>query len=311
MSKKLIMITLFVLTILSLASVQAQDTVIVKMKYPTDVWVYNSDTQLAVESYVYTNADLDASTITFSPNRNLVTIDSLVWSDTMTALMSGKMFSTSYVRNDTIIQSKIYTFATAGFIVDFIQNLDGTVIAAGTDTIQFATIYMTLKADSIPAYEYQEIDFFLDSTFIPPTTDFIFWLHRDGSAITPEYITDTISLVYTDCIDTDQDGYGNPDIATNTCPDDNCPYTYNPDQADANGNGIGDVCEFVCGDANGDGRINLVDVVHIINYVFRGGTPPDPLESGNANCDDEVNIADAVYTIGYIFSGGTAPCDCK
>ncbi|HOP05658.1 MAG TPA: FG-GAP-like repeat-containing protein [candidate division Zixibacteria bacterium] len=33
-----------------------------------------------------------------------------------------------------------------------------------------------------------------------------------------------------DCFDTDGDTYGDPNHPENECPDDNCPYTYNPDQ---------------------------------------------------------------------------------
>lgn len=40
--------------------------------------------------------------------------------------------------------------------------------------------------------------------------------------------------------------------------EDNCPFVPNPDQADVDGNGIGDACE--CGDASGDGRVNTTDV---------------------------------------------------
>lgn len=40
--------------------------------------------------------------------------------------------------------------------------------------------------------------------------------------------------------------------------EDNCPFVLNPDQADVDGNGIGDACE--CGDASGDGRVNTTDV---------------------------------------------------
>lgn len=45
------------------------------------------------------------------------------------------------------------------------------------------------------------------------------------------------------CIDADKDGFGDPDYAGNTCPLDNCPYTYNPDQADDDGDGVGNVCD--------------------------------------------------------------------
>jgi Dockerin type I domain/FlgD Ig-like domain len=64
-----------------------------------------------------------------------------------------------------------------------------------------------------------------------------------------------------------------------------------------------------CGDANGDGLVNVSDAVHIINYVFVGGDPPDPIESGDVNCDGTCNVSDAVWIINYVFVGGNEPCD--
>lgn len=65
---------------------------------------------------------------------------------------------------------------------------------------------------------------------------------------------------------------------------------------------------FVCGDANGDGQVNVGDAVRLINYVFSGGAAPEPLESGDANCDGNADVGDAVYLIAYVFKGGPAPC---
>ena len=70
--------------------------------------------------------------------------------------------------------------------------------------------------------------------------------------------------------------------------------------------------QFLCGDANADGTVNISDAVYLISYIFIGGPAPDPLLAGDANCDGTVNISDAVYLISYIFSGGPAPCaGCK
>jgi hypothetical protein len=66
--------------------------------------------------------------------------------------------------------------------------------------------------------------------------------------------------------------------------------------------------DYVCGDADGDGIVNVSDAVHEITYIFGGGPPPDPLASGDVNCDETVNISDAVYLIAYIFGGGPEPC---
>ncbi len=67
--------------------------------------------------------------------------------------------------------------------------------------------------------------------------------------------------------------------------------------------------QAICGDANNDAAVNISDAVYIINYIFIGGAPPDPLESADANCDAQVNISDAVWIINYIFIGSNAPCD--
>ncbi|MCK5126614.1 MAG: HYR domain-containing protein [candidate division Zixibacteria bacterium] len=91
--------------------------------------------------------------------------------------------------------------------------------------------------------------------------------------------------------------------------DDNCPVDYNPDQADSDLDGIGDICDWSHGDANGDDELNIGDAVFIISYAFKGGPAPEPEPSGDANCDGEANIGDAVHLINYIFRGGPAP-DC-
>ncbi|MCK5127968.1 MAG: hypothetical protein KAR42_17045 [candidate division Zixibacteria bacterium] len=64
---------------------------------------------------------------------------------------------------------------------------------------------------------------------------------------------------------------------------------------------------FVCGDANNDDAVNIADAVYIINFAFKGGPSPDPIQAGDVNSDDATNIGDAVYLISYAFKGGPAP----
>ncbi len=66
---------------------------------------------------------------------------------------------------------------------------------------------------------------------------------------------------------------------------------------------------YDCGDANNDNDVNVSDAVRIINYVFAGGDPPDPMEAGDCNCDSICNVSDAVWIINYVFVGGNEPCD--
>jgi M6 family metalloprotease-like protein len=113
---------------------------------------------------------------------------------------------------------------------------------------------------------------------------------------------DNCPLVYNPSQE-DYDG----DLVGDSC--DNCIYDYNPSQADGNGNDIGDACDYICGDANDDKDVNVSDAVSIINYVFAGGNPPEPLIAGDVNCDGDVNVSDAVSIINYVFAGGNIPCD--
>jgi hypothetical protein len=65
---------------------------------------------------------------------------------------------------------------------------------------------------------------------------------------------------------------------------------------------------YICGDANGDGAIEIADVVYLINYLFIDGPAPVPcLAAGDANCDGVVNITDVVYLINYLFISGPPP----
>jgi hypothetical protein len=72
------------------------------------------------------------------------------------------------------------------------------------------------------------------------------------------------------------------------------------------------VCSgYLLGDANGDGNINVSDVVYLINYLFIGGPAPDPIARGDVNRDNFVNVTDVVYLINYLFIGGPSPCEGK
>jgi hypothetical protein len=67
---------------------------------------------------------------------------------------------------------------------------------------------------------------------------------------------------------------------------------------------------YLPGDADGSGTVDIADAVFLISYIFRGGMYPVPLTRGDADCSKDVDISDAVFLIRYIFRGGSAPHYC-
>ncbi len=62
------------------------------------------------------------------------------------------------------------------------------------------------------------------------------------------------------------------------------------------------------GDVDDDGKVNVSDVIYLINYLFKGGPPPIPeLLVGDVNGDGKVTVSDVVYLINYLFKGGPPP----
>ncbi len=68
-----------------------------------------------------------------------------------------------------------------------------------------------------------------------------------------------------------------------------------------------ELADYVCGDANGDGITDLGDAVYELNYLFKGGDPPEPFEAGDANCDGIIDLGDAIHLLNHLFKHGPYP----
>lgn len=68
-------------------------------------------------------------------------------------------------------------------------------------------------------------------------------------------------------------------------------------------------CDFGvrAGDVNVDWLLNLSDVVMLVNYIFKGGTKPNPACSGDVNYDGNISLPDIIFLVNYIFRGGPRP----
>ncbi len=67
---------------------------------------------------------------------------------------------------------------------------------------------------------------------------------------------------------------------------------------------------WVCGDANGDGLTNLLDITFVISYIYRQGPAPEPVASANVDGSGGISILDVSYMINYIYKDGP-PYNCQ
>ncbi|MGB7062027.1 MAG: dockerin type I repeat-containing protein [Candidatus Zixiibacteriota bacterium] len=64
---------------------------------------------------------------------------------------------------------------------------------------------------------------------------------------------------------------------------------------------------ILAGDANGNGEVNVGDVVYLINYLLKQGPSPELPAGSDNNCDQAVNLEDVVYLLNYLFRNGPVP----
>ena len=62
------------------------------------------------------------------------------------------------------------------------------------------------------------------------------------------------------------------------------------------------------GDVGNDGRMNLMDIIYLINYIYKEGPFPVPHQMvGDIDCSGGIDILDIMYLINYLYKGGPAP----
>ncbi len=61
------------------------------------------------------------------------------------------------------------------------------------------------------------------------------------------------------------------------------------------------------GDANADGRVDVGDAIHLLNYLFKGGPDPSSGYAADTSSDGVVDLGDVVHLLNYLFKGGSAP----
>ena len=65
--------------------------------------------------------------------------------------------------------------------------------------------------------------------------------------------------------------------------------------------------DFLRGDSNGDGQVDVSDPVFILQELFGGGAQNCCADAGDANDDGNQNVADCISLLGYIFLAQPPP----
>ncbi len=64
---------------------------------------------------------------------------------------------------------------------------------------------------------------------------------------------------------------------------------------------------YICGDVDGAIGVNILDIVFIINYKYKNGPAPDPIDAADVDGIPPVNILDIVHLINYKYKSGPEP----
>lgn len=66
---------------------------------------------------------------------------------------------------------------------------------------------------------------------------------------------------------------------------------------------------FICGDANSDSDVNLMDILYVVDYLYGNppGDQPVPVASSDVNADNTVNLLDILYLIDYLYGSPSGP----
>ncbi len=67
--------------------------------------------------------------------------------------------------------------------------------------------------------------------------------------------------------------------------------------------------QFICGDADSSGAVNVADLTYLVNFLFQGGASPKPLLAGDCDGNGSVEVSDVTCLVEYLFRNGLEPCD--
>ena len=68
--------------------------------------------------------------------------------------------------------------------------------------------------------------------------------------------------------------------------------------------------DFLCGDVNEDGMVNVLDIISMVSYIMGGNPSPFDSDAADINADDGINILDVIALVNIIMQVPGIPCPC-
>lgn len=65
--------------------------------------------------------------------------------------------------------------------------------------------------------------------------------------------------------------------------------------------------DFICGDLDDNGEVNVLDIIYFIDFKFKDGPAPTIMEAADVDGNGEVNVLDIIYMIDFKFKDGPDP----
>ena len=114
----------------------------------------------------------------------------------------------------------------------------------------------------------------------------------------------------------DDDGDGGVDCQDRDCPacpeicdngiDDDRDRDIDCDDDDCAETEICRVTEFIRGDPDENGAVQLTDGIFILNFLFLGGDSPGCFDAADADNNGAIQMTDGIYILNFLFLGGAA-----
>ncbi len=68
--------------------------------------------------------------------------------------------------------------------------------------------------------------------------------------------------------------------------------------------------EFLCGDVNEDGLVNVLDIITLVNHIMGGNPSPFDPDAADINADGGINVLDVIALVNIIMQMPGMPCGC-